>query len=154
MLPQITFSWSGYAHTSMTNSALVILVRMFNQDFNKTFLNELEFSISEPDQNRVIDHTNILQCASMINSLANKSERMLHKNEDLQKIMFTMAQATHYIEDLNNPQHCSDMKKGITKILKEYRLKDIGLIRATTGSITSKTIRYLQKIRAVLAGDI
>ena len=112
MLPQATFSWSGYGHTSMTNDALLILVKMFNEDFNKMFLNELEFNISEPDRNRIINHTDLLQCASMINSLANKSGRMLHKNEDLQKIMFTISQATHYIEDLNNPQHCSGYERG------------------------------------------
>ena len=130
MVPQMALSWGEYTHTSITNDALGILLKMFNGDFDKDFdktnLAELVLNISEPDQNRVINHTNLLQCESMINSLANKSERMLHKihkNEDLRKIMFTISQATHYIEDLNNPQHCIGYEKGYHEAFEMIAIK-------------------------------
>jgi len=96
------FSWGGTAHVFMTNSASGLLSKMLNDKFDKKYLAKLPLNVLEPDENRVIDHTDLYQCASMINALANKAERLLHKNEDWSKVMFLMAQATHYIEDLNN----------------------------------------------------
>jgi hypothetical protein len=106
LLARNAFSWVDKAHESMTETAVNLLSRMLNDKFDKKYLAELPRHVLEPDENRVIDHTDVYECASMIHTLANKAERLLHKNEDWSKIMFLMAEATHYIEDLNNPYHC------------------------------------------------
>lgn len=41
----------------------------------------------------------------MIKVLAKKCEEKIKSREDWSKIMFTLGQATHYIQDLNNPHH-------------------------------------------------
>lgn len=106
LLSEEALSWSGPAYVSMTDTASSLLSKMLNDKFDKQYLAKLQLNVLEPDENRVVDHTDIYQCASMLNTLANKAERLLHKNEDWSKIMFLMAQAAHYIEDLNNPYHC------------------------------------------------
>jgi len=90
----------------MTETAASLLSRMLNDKFDKKYLATLPLDVLEPDENRVIDRTDLYQCASMIHALANKAEKLLHKNEDWAKIMCLMAQAAHYIEDLNNPYYC------------------------------------------------
>ena len=103
LLSRNALSWSDTAHESMTEAASSLLSKMLNDKFDKKYLAKLPVNVLEPDENRVIEHTDLYQCASMINTLADKAERLLHKNEDWSKIMFLMAEATHYIEDLNNP---------------------------------------------------
>ena len=106
LLSRNGFPWVDTAHESMTETAASLLSRMLNDRFDKTYLAKLPLDALEPDENGVIDHADVDQCATMIHTLANKAERLLHKNEDWSKIMFLMAEATHYIEDLNNPYHC------------------------------------------------
>jgi hypothetical protein len=106
LLSRNAFSWVDTAHESMTETAANLLSGMLNDKFDKKYLAELPRNVLEPDEDRVIDHTDVSQCASMIHTLANKAEKLLHKNEDWPKIMSLMAEATHYIEDLNNPYHC------------------------------------------------
>ena len=112
LLSEKALSWSTPAHVSMTNTASRVLSKMLNDKFDKQYLAKLPLDVLEPDVNRVVDHIDIYQCASMINTLANKAERLLHKDEDWSKILFLMAQAAHYIEDLNNPHHCIRYEKG------------------------------------------
>ncbi len=100
------FAWSDTAHESMTESASGRLSKMLNDKFDKSYLAKLPRNVLEPDENRVIEHTDVYQCASMINTLATKAQRLIHKNDDWSKVMFLMAEAAHYIEDLNNPYHC------------------------------------------------
>jgi len=38
---------------------------------------------------------------------------MIRENEDWAKIMFTLGQTTHYVEDINTPFHCIRVKKEI-----------------------------------------
>jgi len=99
-------SWVDAAHESMTETASGLLSQMLNDKFDKKYLVQLPRNVLEPDENRVVDHSDLYACAEMIHTLANKAERLLHKNEDWSKIMFVMAEAAHYIEDLNNPYHC------------------------------------------------
>jgi hypothetical protein len=105
LLSRNGFSWVDTAHESMTETAASLLSRMLNDKFDKNYLATLPLDVLEPDEMGGY-HTDVSQCASMINTLVNQAERLLHKNEDWSKIMFLMAQATHYIEDLNNPYHC------------------------------------------------
>jgi hypothetical protein len=100
------YSWVDTAHESMTETAASLLSGMLNDKFDKKYLAQLPRDVLEPDENRVIDHTDLYECASMINALANKASRLLHKNEDWSKVMLVIAEATHHIEDLNNPYHC------------------------------------------------
>jgi len=106
LLSRNALSWVDAAHESMTETAVSLLSRMLNDKFDKKYLAKLPVNVLEPDEDRVIGHTDVSQCASMIRTLANQAERLLHKNEDWSKIMFLMAKATHYIEDLNSPVHC------------------------------------------------
>ena len=104
----------GQAHTRMTNDALKIMPKMpeENQIF-AIYLSELKAGILDPDKNRVIEHTNVAACGMMIDRLAKECERMIKKNEDWSRIMFTLGQATHYVEDLNTPFHCIKVSKNI-----------------------------------------
>ena len=43
----------------------------------------------------------------MIKRHAKQAEKMIRKGEEWEKVAFTLAQAAHYIQDLNQPQHCS-----------------------------------------------
>lgn len=106
LLSEKALSWEGTAHVSMTNTASSLLSKMLNDKFDKQYLAKLSANVLEPEENMVIEHTDLYQCASMINTLASKAEKLLHKNQDWSKVMFLMAQATHYVEDLNNPYHC------------------------------------------------
>lgn len=106
------FSWVDAAHESMTESASGLLSKMLNDKFDKKVLAKLPVDVLEPDQNLVIDHNDLFASAEMIQTLANKAERMLHKNEDWSKIMFVMAQAAHYVEDLNDPYNCTSWDLG------------------------------------------
>lgn len=130
LLSKNALSWSDTAHGSMTEAASSLLSKMLNDKFDKKYLAKLPLNVLEPDENRVIEHTDLYQCASMINTLADKAERLLHKNEDWSKIMFLMAEATHYIEDLNNPIVRS-MTTITMKTLKIPQFLDIGLTEIT-----------------------
>ena len=102
LLKENSFSWYWYnGHLVMTEQAIGV---MSNDIFLKYHWQLKDGSI-EPDKNRIIDHINVQECAYTINSLAKKCETMIRNNEDWSKIMFTMGQATHYIQDLNCPHH-------------------------------------------------
>jgi hypothetical protein len=106
-------AWVDAAHESMTETAVGLLSGMLNDKFDKEYLAELPRHALEPDEDEGIDHSDVDPCASMIQTLANKAERLLHKNQDWSKIIVFMAEATHYIEDLNNPYYCGGEEDGL-----------------------------------------
>jgi len=61
----------------MTETAVSLLSRMLNDKFDKKYLAKLRVNVLEPDEDRVIGHTDVSQCASMISTLANQAERLL-----------------------------------------------------------------------------
>ena len=105
-------SWRGQAHTRMTNDALKVMPKMPDDVFKK-YAKELREGVLEPDKNRVIKHDDVNAVGMMIDTLARKCEKMIRENEDWSKIMFTLGQATHYVEDINTPFHCIKVKKEI-----------------------------------------
>jgi len=69
--PKDGIAWGTRAHTNMTKYALEIMTK-FPNDLFKKYSIEINYGVWDPDVNRVIKHDNLLQCASMINSLAKK----------------------------------------------------------------------------------
>ncbi len=106
LLTRDALSWADRGHESVTETAIGVLSKMLNDKLDRKYLALLPQNVLEPDALRVVDHTDVKDCGKMIDKLANKAERLLHKNEDWSKIMFFMGEATHYVEDLNNPYHC------------------------------------------------
>ena len=110
IMPSISsnaIAWFTYGHMQMTEEAINIMPSASFPPVENpgTYRFSLLLGSGEPDQNRVIDHTNVPQCAWMINKLAKKCEKMIRNGKDWDEILFTMGQATHYIQDLNCPHH-------------------------------------------------
>jgi len=101
LLPANAFSWATRVHEIMTDHAIELMPNEFFLKYQK----ELSYGSIEPDMNRVISHVNVPDCAYMINKLAKQCEKMIKNREEWFKIMFTMGQAAHYIQDLNCPHH-------------------------------------------------
>ncbi len=111
-LSKEALAWRGKTHTRMTNDALKVMPKM-PEDVFKKYAKELREGVLEPDKNRVIKHDDVNAVGMMIESLAKKCEKLIRENEDWAKIMFTLGQATHYVEDINTPFHCIRVKKEI-----------------------------------------
>ncbi|MBM4322625.1 MAG: hypothetical protein FJ115_03610 [Deltaproteobacteria bacterium] len=101
LLPENVFSWGKQVHVTMTDQS----IELMPNDFFLKYRRDLRLGTVEPDENRVINHTNVPDCVYMINKLAKKCEEMIKNGEEWSKVMFTMGQATHYIQDINNPHH-------------------------------------------------
>ena len=106
LIPTSCFPWGGSVHRYISEEAAMIM-----PDYIRRILNVHIYSLKEgtmdPDNRRIADHQNVSECASMIKRYAKKAEKMIRKGEDWEKIAFTLGQAAHYIQDLNQPQHCS-----------------------------------------------
>jgi hypothetical protein len=111
-LSKDAFSWRGQVHTRMTNDALKIMPKMPDDLFRKN-AKELRTGALEPDKNKIIKHDDVRDVGMMIETLAKKCEKRIRENEDWAKIMFTLGQTTHYVEDINTPFHCIRVKKEI-----------------------------------------
>jgi len=101
LLPGNVYPWGKQGHTTMTDQA----IELMPNDFFLKYRRDLRLGTVEPDENRVINHTNVPDCVYMIDKLSKKCEEMIRKGEDWSKVMFTLGQTTHYIQDLNNPHH-------------------------------------------------
>lgn len=99
------FPWGGAIHRYIAHEAAVVMpeyIRNILMDTKETFCYyRLLGGIMEPDRTRVVDHQNISECAMMIERHAKQAEKMIRRGEDWEKIVFTLAQAAHYIQDLN-----------------------------------------------------
>jgi len=60
------------------------------------------------------------------------------KTRICRKLCSQYPQATHYIEDLNNPQHCSGYEKGYHEDLEKIAINGYWTDRSYDGSITVK----------------
>jgi hypothetical protein len=105
----------------MTNDALKVMPKMPGDIFKK-HAKELREGSVEPDKNRVIRHDDVRDVGMMIETLAKKCEKMIRENEDWAKIMFTLGQTTHYVEDINTPFHCIRVKKEIHEEFEKVAL--------------------------------
>jgi hypothetical protein len=100
-LPQSAYSWGLRVHTDAARDAANLIPNNF---YVKHWL-VLLVAVTEPDENRVVSHLKINECAYMVKKLAKKTEKMIQNNEDWDEIIFTLGQATHYLQDLNCPHH-------------------------------------------------
>ena len=161
LLPEQVLSWRSKPHIKMTEDAIKLIPKMpeENQIF-AIYLSDLKAGILEPDKNRVIEHTNVASCAMMIDRLAKECERMIKNKEDWAKIMFTLGQATHYVEDLNTPFHCIKVKKNIheefEKVAVEghwqedsykgfYYIKDYKVFACNICNFSERYVPYIEK---------
>jgi hypothetical protein len=106
-LPNNVFPWWKSVHQSMAHQAAELMPSASFPPVENpgTYRFSLLLGSFEPDNNRVIDHTNVSECAWMIKKLAKKCEEMIRNGKDWDEILFTMGQTTHYIQDLNCPHH-------------------------------------------------
>jgi hypothetical protein len=159
-VPEDVLSWRGKTHTKMTEDAIKLVPKMPNDIF-EIYASELKSGVLEPDKNRVIDHTDVAACAMMIDRLAKKCERMIKNNEDWAKIMFTLGQATHYVQDLNTPVHCIKVQKNMhedfEKIAVEgnwredkykgfYYIKDYKILAGNICNFSARYISFVNKL--------
>jgi len=100
------FPWGGGVHRYMSEEAAMVMPEYIRRILN-IHMYSLKEGTLDPDMKRLEDHQNVAQCAGMIGSYAKKAEKMIKKGRDWEKIAFTLGQAAHYIQDLNQPQHCS-----------------------------------------------
>lgn len=109
VIPNNCFPWWGSVHRYMSQEAAAVLpiyVEIILLD-ERTHRHSLMEGTIAPDNRRIADHENVSECASMIKRYAKKAEKMIRKGEDWEKVVFVLGQAAHYIQDLNQPQHCS-----------------------------------------------
>jgi hypothetical protein len=78
------------------------------RDILENHMYDLMEGTVDPDNIRVVVHSNVSECASMIKKYAEIAEEMIRKGEDWEKIVFVLGQAAHHPQDLNQPQQCSD----------------------------------------------
>jgi hypothetical protein len=101
-------AWHWPAHREMTVQAIEAMPEYMQHIMRDSrYLPSLILGVCEPDIIRVVDHQDVNACARMIALLANRAEQMIREGESWEMILFTMGRATHYIQDLNQPQHCS-----------------------------------------------
>ena len=100
LLPSNSYSWRGYVHAQMAKDGINTL-----PDHLHSQLVSIRLTVNEPDQDRVISHVNVGQCAWMIKKLALKCVKMIKAGEQWDLVYYTMGKATHYIQDLNSPHH-------------------------------------------------
>ncbi len=100
LYPTGAIAWWGIVHSGMANDTI-----NFFPEHMRTDLFEVRLWINEPDQNRVISHVNIGECAWKIKKLAHNTIKMLRENEPKDRTFAVLGQATHYIQDLNCPHH-------------------------------------------------
>ena len=84
----------------------------------KTPYGRLMYGVVEPDYNRVDDHElHVITlrgiapggggAAVALKEFASQAEELLKKGTDLGEVLFVMGQATHFIQDLNQPLHAA-----------------------------------------------
>jgi hypothetical protein len=106
-IPSSVVAWWQWNHTEMSDNAIDILASstIFSPEKRNRLSGILKYGSIEPDSVRIINHTDIAQCAYMIKKLARKSEEMVKNEEDWKDVLFVMGQAAHYIQDLGCPHH-------------------------------------------------
>ena len=98
--PSVALTWNSGTHYSMVNDARFFLPKTLDSNLSKT----VSF-ILEPDQNRIIKHTDIGACAYQIQRLAEKAIKMIQEKENIDEAFATIGKGTHYVQDLNCPHH-------------------------------------------------
>jgi hypothetical protein len=102
------FAWHWPTHREMTVQAIEAMPEYMQHIMrDPRYFPSLITGVYEPDIIRVVDHQDVHACARMISLLAKRAEHMIRAGGSWELILFTMGKATHYIQDLNQPQHCS-----------------------------------------------
>ncbi len=100
VVPVNGFAWRWPVHTQMAVDAI-----NYFPESTQSELVPIRLKVTAPDENIVISHTNIGECAWMINKLAKKSIKQIQDGVHWDLVYYTIGYATHYIQDLNCPHH-------------------------------------------------
>jgi hypothetical protein len=71
-VPQNCFAWRGPVHTQMAVDA----INYFPESMHSELI-PIRLKVNAPDEKRVISHTNVGQCAWMIDKLAKKAVKQI-----------------------------------------------------------------------------